>query len=504
MLGVLGTSEDGALRLLRDRAGPAALARRRGHPGRRRGRCGELPADHRDRPGQRRRPPPRLHLVRRTGELRQPRRQPAASSRGLPLHGARGRRRRQPALRLLQPRPGNARSPPRASRGASANGIGAEPAPPYKPRVLSADGRRLFFDTADPLVPQDTNGDRRRLRVGGAGRRRAAPRPDGCVALISSGRSANGATFLDASSDGSRRLLPHRRLAGRRPIPERSTSTTPGSAAATRSPRSRSPASATPASRCRPNRKTRRRARCAPAPPATCRRCRRKNRCTARSRRSRSTASASKTQARTRRRAATDEGARIAPGRDRLPRSRSPRRCCWHRRPRPTSASCRAMPASRSRRSAEGGSEVDTLAGSHPYSLITEVNFNQAGQFSEGDLQNLHLDLPAGLIENPTAVPTVSAPMSSRPSRLPVRSEPSGESCPTLSQIGIVTVKSSNDGGEARTFGVFNLDPPPGQPVALRLRPLRRADHDHPAHPRSEPRIRPHPRPAATSPSSST
>ncbi len=31
------------------------------------------------------------------------------------------------------------------------------------------------------------------------------------------------------------------------------------------------------------------------------------------------------------------------------------------------------------------GGEVSTLAGSHPYSLVTEVNFNKAGEFSEGD-----------------------------------------------------------------------------------------------------------------------
>src|SRR4051812_47188990 len=48
--------------------------------------------------------------------------------------------------------------------------------------------------------------------------------------------------------------------------------------------------------------------------------------------------------------------------------------------------------------------EPATLAGSHPYSLITEINFNQIGEYSDGDLKDLELDQPAGLVENPTAI----------------------------------------------------------------------------------------------------
>ncbi len=35
-------------------------------------------------------------------------------------------------------------------------------------------------------------------------------------------------------------------------------------------------------------------------------------------------------------------------------------------------------------------------AGSHPSSLVTEVNFNLDGKFTEGDLSDLTLDLPRG------------------------------------------------------------------------------------------------------------
>jgi hypothetical protein len=119
---------------------------------------------------------------------------------------------------------------------------------------------------------------------------------------------------------------------------------------------------------------------------------------------------------------------------------------------------------------AEGGG-VDTVAGSHPYSLTTEVNFNLAGKYSEGDLKNLTLDLPPGLIENPTAVPKCSAADFSTPRVSPFETSLSGESCPALTQIGIVTLKSSHGTGETRTFGVFNLTAPPGFPSRFGFAP---------------------------------
>jgi hypothetical protein len=71
----------------------------------------------------------------------------------------------------------------------------------YKPRALSADGQRLFFDSADALVPRDTNGepDVYEWELAGAGGCTAAT---GCLSLISSGNSSEGATFVDASASG--------------------------------------------------------------------------------------------------------------------------------------------------------------------------------------------------------------------------------------------------------------------------------------------------------------
>ncbi len=117
------------------------------------------------------------------------------------------------------------------------------------------------------------------------------------------------------------------------------------------------------------------------------------------------------------------------------------------------------------------GGEVATLAGSHPYSLVTEVNFNKAGEFSDGDLKDLTYDLPPGLIENPISVPRCGAAQFATPRVSPYETTLSGESCSGTTQIGIITLHSSHAGGETRTFGVFNLAPPPGSPSRFGFSP---------------------------------
>jgi hypothetical protein len=122
----------------------------------------------------------------------------------------------------------------------------------------------------------------------------------------------------------------------------------------------------------------------------------------------------------------------------------------------------------------EEGGAIDHQAGSHPYRLTTTINLNLASgspgepgvPFSDGDLRELRIDLPPGLIENPAALPrcTQSAFHTQRSS--PFETSLSGESCPDNTQIGVVTVTSSHSGGP-RTFGVFNLQPPPGAPSEI-------------------------------------
>jgi hypothetical protein len=70
----------------------------------------------------------------------------------------------------------------------------------YRPRALSTDGSRVFFDSQDRLVSVDTNKapDVYEWEAQGSG---ACVNAGGCVGLISVGR-AGSARFLDASSDG--------------------------------------------------------------------------------------------------------------------------------------------------------------------------------------------------------------------------------------------------------------------------------------------------------------
>ena len=117
----------------------------------------------------------------------------------------------------------------------------------------------------------------------------------------------------------------------------------------------------------------------------------------------------------------------------------------------------------------EGAVEA-SLAGSHPDSLVTEINFNQVGGFSDGDLKNLTLDLPPGLIENSNAVPRCDATRFSTPRFSPYEASASGESCGGRTQIGVVTLTAG--GGKERTFGVFNLAPPPGFPAEWGFSPF--------------------------------
>jgi hypothetical protein len=120
---------------------------------------------------------------------------------------------------------------------------------------------------------------------------------------------------------------------------------------------------------------------------------------------------------------------------------------------------------------ADSGGAPATLAGAHPYSLVTEINFNKVGNFSDGDLKDLTYDLPPGLIENATSVPKCGASQFRDPRISPYEATLSGESCSGLTQIGIVTLESSHAGGETRSFGVFNLAPPPGSPSRFGFSP---------------------------------
>ncbi|HEX4464937.1 MAG TPA: hypothetical protein VH042_09895 [Solirubrobacterales bacterium] len=112
----------------------------------------------------------------------------------------------------------------------------------------------------------------------------------------------------------------------------------------------------------------------------------------------------------------------------------------------------------------EGGMP-EAQAGSHPQALALSV------ALSGGDLRDLSLELPPGLIEDPAAIPTCSQADFARSRQSPFEESLSGEDCPAGTQVGIATVTSAHGGGETRSFGVFNLDPPPGAPSEIGFSP---------------------------------
>jgi hypothetical protein len=91
---------------------------------------------------------------------------------------------------------------PPVAGGAFLPTVGQDTMGTYQPRWISDDGSRVFFDTAEPLVPQDTNGvqDVYEWERGGAG---SCRRETACIYLLSGSLSNEEAFFVDASESGS-------------------------------------------------------------------------------------------------------------------------------------------------------------------------------------------------------------------------------------------------------------------------------------------------------------
>jgi hypothetical protein len=106
---------------------------------------------------------------------------------------------------------------------------------------------------------------------------------------------------------------------------------------------------------------------------------------------------------------------------------------------------------------------TDTQAGSHPYELTTAFDLNtvvgteerergEEGFTPAGEVENVTVNLPAGIIGDPNAVPQCPRVIFD------------AERCPASSQVGVDTAFV----GQARfVFEVFNLVPPPGVPAQL-------------------------------------
>ena len=128
---------------------------------------------------------------------------------------------------------------------------------------------------------------------------------------------------------------------------------------------------------------------------------------------------------------------------------------------------------------ADGGAAASKI-GSHPYQLDFELGLNPGGAFEgqpgasfpDGDLRDLEIEMPAGLLLNPSVLATCSRNRLRTPRSSPFdEGTRSGEDCPRKSQVGTVELQGAREGGLARRFGLFNLDPAPGVAAQLGAAP---------------------------------
>jgi len=91
--------------------------------------------------------------------------------------------------------------PPSIRAGTSASYLPVNYSNTYLPRWISEDGSRVFFDSAEPLAPTDTNGkqDVYEWEREGAG---SCDDSRGCVYLLSGATSTDASFFIDASANG--------------------------------------------------------------------------------------------------------------------------------------------------------------------------------------------------------------------------------------------------------------------------------------------------------------
>jgi hypothetical protein len=100
---------------------------------------------------------------------------------------------------------------------------------------------------------------------------------------------------------------------------------------------------------------------------------------------------------------------------------------------------------------------LDTQAGSHPYAftttftLATQLNAEGSAVIAGGEMRNVEVELPPGVVGNPTAVPQCS------------RANFDAETCSIASEIGVVTIFFTNISPVG--FKLYNLVPPPGVPA---------------------------------------
>jgi hypothetical protein len=114
-------------------------------------------------------------------------------------------------------------------------------------------------------------------------------------------------------------------------------------------------------------------------------------------------------------------------------------------------------------------------AGSHPWAIRTSFNMNgttnESGEEApDGDVKDVEVDLPVGLVGNPGVTPKCTLQQFTTPrnkENLPPGSsyEISGATCAANSQVGVAELRLSEDVSESYRLGVYDLVAPPGIPA---------------------------------------
>ena len=154
----------------------------------------------------------------------------------------------------------------------------------------------------------------------------------------------------------------------------------------------------------------------------------------------------------------------------------------------------------------EGGQPA-SQAGSHPTALSLDLNFalQGSGPLSDGDLRDLSIELPPGLIENSTAVPRCSADALRNAPRLALRTEPLRRELPGPKpgrhRHPALELRRRRD---PQPSASSTSRPLPGMPSAIGFSPYGAPIVLSPRMRQAEGELRAHPRGPRTSPRSST
>jgi hypothetical protein len=104
-----------------------------------------------------------------------------------------------------------------------------------------------------------------------------------------------------------------------------------------------------------------------------------------------------------------------------------------------------------------------TQAGGHPYQASTTIDFNttfdNSGQtIPDGNVKDIRVDLPPGLVGDPSATPKCSA----ADLEVSTHSDEQIPNCPADTQVGVLILTAFS---EELTFGVYNMEAPAGDPA---------------------------------------